>query len=148
MNNNTNQNRIAVLGQDVVHKNCSTLLTLSCLIYWLVTSIKCLGFPGGVVVKNPPANAGDLSSVPGLGRPPEVGNSHLLQYSSLEISWTKESSGLHGVSGVRYSWAHTHTHTHTLDLLDTICHISCMFYFWLPFISINDAFVTKMLIFI
>ena len=144
MNNNTNQNRIAVLGQYMVHKNCSMLLTLSCLIYWLVTSIKCLGFPGGVVVKNPPANAGDLSSVPGLGRPPEVGNSNPLQYSSLEISRTKESSGLHGVSGIRYNWARTHT----LDVLDTICHISCMFYFWLPFISINDAFVTKMLIFI
>ena len=26
-------------------------------------------FPGGPVVKNPPANAGDLGSIPGLGRP-------------------------------------------------------------------------------
>ena len=26
------------------------------------------GFPGGVVVKNPPANAGDTGSSPGLGR--------------------------------------------------------------------------------
>ena len=26
------------------------------------------GFPGGAVVKNPPANAGDMGSVPGLGR--------------------------------------------------------------------------------
>ena len=26
-----------------------------------------LGFPGGPVVKNPPANAGDMGSVPGLG---------------------------------------------------------------------------------
>ena len=25
-------------------------------------------FPGGVVVKNPPANAGDMGSSPGLGR--------------------------------------------------------------------------------
>ena len=29
---------------------------------------KILGFPGGAVVKNPPANAGDTSSSPGLGR--------------------------------------------------------------------------------
>ena len=31
------------------------------------------GFPGGSVVKNPPANAGDtgdVSSIPGLGRSP------------------------------------------------------------------------------
>ena len=27
-----------------------------------------LGFPGGAVVKNPPANAGDKGSSPGLGR--------------------------------------------------------------------------------
>ena len=25
-------------------------------------------FPGGPVVKNPPANAGDMGSIPGLGR--------------------------------------------------------------------------------
>ena len=30
---------------------------------------ECLGgFPGGTVVKNPPANAGDTGSSPGLGR--------------------------------------------------------------------------------
>ena len=138
MNNNTNQNRIAVSGQYVVHKNCSVLLILSCLIYWLVRSIKCLGFPGGTAVETPPANAGHVSSIPELGRPPEVGKSNLLQYSSLENSQTKESSGLHEGAGVRYDWAHTHTHTHThtppQDVLDTICHVSRMFYFWLPFI--------------
>ena len=31
-------------------------------------SILGLPFPGGVVIKNPPANAGDTSSIPGLGR--------------------------------------------------------------------------------
>ena len=29
---------------------------------------KILGFPGGAVVENPPANAGDTGSIPGLGR--------------------------------------------------------------------------------
>ena len=29
---------------------------------------KMLGFPGGAVVENPPANAGDTGSSPGLGR--------------------------------------------------------------------------------
>ena len=28
----------------------------------------CKGFPGGSGIKNPPANAGDTGSVPGLGR--------------------------------------------------------------------------------
>ena len=27
-----------------------------------------MGFPGGSVVKNPPASAGDTASIPGLGR--------------------------------------------------------------------------------
>ena len=30
--------------------------------------IRYWGFPGGTVVKNPPANAGHMGSIPGLGR--------------------------------------------------------------------------------
>ena len=50
---------------------------------------KCWGFPGGLVVKNPPANAGDtrnMGLIPGLGRSPEMGNGNPLQYSCLENS--------------------------------------------------------------
>ena len=43
-----------------------------------------MGFPGGVVVKNPLANAGDLGSIPGLRRSPGEGNGYPLQYSCLE----------------------------------------------------------------
>ena len=32
------------------------------------------GFPGGSMVKNPPANAGDLGSIPGSRRPPGGGH--------------------------------------------------------------------------
>ena len=42
-----------------------------------------MGFPGGSVLKNPPANAGDPSSVPGSGRSPGEGNGNPLQYSFL-----------------------------------------------------------------
>ena len=45
-----------------------------------------LGFPGGSVVKNPPANAGevgDAGSIPGLGRSLGGGNGNPLQYSCL-----------------------------------------------------------------
>ena len=45
-----------------------------------------MGFPGGSVVKNPPANAGDVGSVPGSGKAPEEGNGIPLQYSCLENS--------------------------------------------------------------
>ena len=40
-------------------------------------------FPGGSVVKNLPANARDVGSVPGLGRSPGGGNGNPLQYSYL-----------------------------------------------------------------
>ena len=35
-----------------------------------------MGFPGGSVVKNPPANAGDAGLILGSGRPPGEGDSH------------------------------------------------------------------------
>ena len=41
-------------------------------------------FPGGSVVKYPPANAGDVSLMPGLGRCLGEGNGNPLQYSCLE----------------------------------------------------------------
>ena len=41
------------------------------------------GFPGGLAVKNLPANAGDVGSIPGLGRSPGEGNGNPLQYSCL-----------------------------------------------------------------
>ena len=41
-------------------------------------------FPSGSVVKNRPANAGDVGSIPGLGRSPREGNGKLFQYSCLE----------------------------------------------------------------
>ena len=41
-------------------------------------------FPGGSVVKNPPANAGDMSSIPVFRRSPGDRNGNPLQYSYLE----------------------------------------------------------------
>ena len=42
-----------------------------------------LGFSGGSLVKNLPANAGDVGSNPGLGRSPGERNGNELQYSYL-----------------------------------------------------------------
>ena len=45
------------------------------------------GFPGGSVVEKILANAGnagDMGSIPGLGRSPGEGNGNPLQYSGLE----------------------------------------------------------------
>ena len=46
-----------------------------------------MDFPSGIVVKNPPTNAGDARDaglIPGSGRSPGVGNGTPLQYSCLE----------------------------------------------------------------
>ena len=42
------------------------------------------GFPGGSNRKEPACNAGDLGSIPGLGRSPREGNGNPLRYSGLE----------------------------------------------------------------
>ena len=42
-----------------------------------------LGFPGGSVVKNPPAGAGEAGLIPGSGRSPREEKSNPLQYSCL-----------------------------------------------------------------
>jgi len=43
-------------------------------------------FPGGSAVKNPPASAGDVSLIPGLGRSSGGRNGNPVQYSCLENS--------------------------------------------------------------
>ena len=43
-----------------------------------------MGSPGGSVVKNPPANAGNVGSIPASGRSPKEGNGNPIQYSCLE----------------------------------------------------------------
>ena len=45
-----------------------------------------MGFPGSSAGKELACNAGDLGSIPGLGRPRGEGNGYLLQYSGLENS--------------------------------------------------------------
>ena len=49
------------------------------------------GFPGGSVVKNPPANAGDVDSIPGSERSPRGWNSNPLQYSCLGNPMDREA---------------------------------------------------------
>ena len=60
----------------------------------------CWGFPGGSVVKNLPANAGDGGSIPGSGRSPGEGNGNPFQYSCLGNSMDGEAwpAIVHGVA--------------------------------------------------
>ena len=55
----------------------------------LEVGLTALGFPGGSAGKEPTCNAGDLGSIPGLGRSPGEegeGKGYPLQYSGLENS--------------------------------------------------------------
>ena len=51
-------------------------------------------FPGGSEDKPSAFNAGDLGSIPGLGRSPGEGNGNPLQYSCWKIPWMEEPDGL------------------------------------------------------
>ena len=62
-----------------------------------------MGFPGGAVVKNPPANAGDAGdsgSIPGLGISLGGGHGNPLQYSSLKNPMDRRAwrATVHGVA--------------------------------------------------
>ena len=61
-----------------------------------------MGFPAGAVVKNLPANAGDMrdmGSILGLGKSSGEGNGNPLQYSCLENSMDRRDW-----KGVARSW--------------------------------------------
>ena len=62
-----------------------------------------MGSPGGTVVKNPPASAGDTGvagSILGLGRSPGEGNGNPLQYSCLGNSMNRGAwwATVHGIA--------------------------------------------------
>ena len=70
-----------------------------------------MDFPGGSVVKNLPANAGDASSIPGSGRSPGGGTGNPFHYPCLENSmdrgaWQATSMG---------SQSQTRLSTHTVN---------------------------------
>ena len=64
------------------------------------------GFPGGSVVKNPPASAGHAGSIPGSGRSPGEGNGNPLQDSCLQSSMDRGARGarVQGVTKSRTEW--------------------------------------------
>ena len=71
-----------------------------------------LGFPCGSASKESACNAGDLDSIPGLGRSPGEGKGYPLQYSGLEnsmdciVHWVAKSltllSDFHSLTDVKY----------------------------------------------
>ena len=68
---------------------------------------KKVGFPGGSDGEESACNAGDLGSIPGLGRSPGEGNSNPLQYPCLENSmdWGAWRATVHRVTRVGHDLA-------------------------------------------
>ena len=83
-----------LLVQLKIDSNCSHLLLK-------------MDFPGGSMVKNLPANAGDTGSIPGSGRSPGRGRGNPVQYSCLENPMDSEAwwSTIHGVTRVGHNLA-------------------------------------------
>ena len=78
--------------------------------------IKCIvpkprGFPGGSAGKEFACNAGDLGSIPGLGRYPGEGKGYPLQYSGLKNSMDCIA---HGVTNSQTRLSNFHSLTHFL----------------------------------
>ena len=67
------------------------------------------GFPGGSVVKNPPANAEDATLISGLGRSLGKGNGNPLQYFFLGSPMDREALWA-TFPGVAQRGVHEHTH--------------------------------------
>ena len=82
---------------------------------WGCVSVVCRGFPARSAGKESACDAGDLASVPALGRPPGGGKGDPLQYSGLE-------SG--GSQRVGHDWAgFTHSLTLSRFMLSNNVHI-------------------------
>ena len=62
------------------------------------------GFPGGSVVKNLPANPGDLGLIPWSGRSLEKEMTTHSSVLAWEIPWTEEAGGLQSMG-----WQKSHT---------------------------------------
>ena len=78
------------------------LLFLHALIVLFLLSHRILGFPGSSDGKETACSAGDLGSIPGVGRSPGEGNGNPLQYSGLENP-TDRGAWRAAVSGVAKS---------------------------------------------
>ena len=96
------------------------------------------GFPGGS--EESACNAGDLGSIPRLGRSPGGGHANTLQYSCPGKSQRQRSLACyswwgHKESDMTEKLSHTHTHTHTKQ---TDGKLSCKIKIYLQSFKFNS----------
>ena len=105
-----------------VTSNCKPALSpLSLWVVWvsprvLVVLILCVGFPGSSLVKNLPASAGDMSSIPGSGGSPGGGHGTPFQYSCLENSTERGAGGPQSMDSQSWTRLTTRTHAFSCEL--------------------------------
>ena len=116
---------MAIFSRDRKNKLCSithrldkNVLAAKCKWFKIFTNAKKKiyiktkqGFPSGLVVKNPPANPGNMDLIPGSRRYPRDGNSNLPQYSCLgnpRGPWQLQATGSQRVGHDFRDWAHTY----------------------------------------
>ena len=81
-----------------------------------------------LVVKNPPDNAGDTGSIPGLGRSSGGGNGNPLQYSCLKNPTDRGAwlATVHRVAKSQTRLKQLSRHTHALlKCFHMLMHIAC-----------------------
>ena len=77
-----------------------------------------MDFPCGSTGKESACNAGDLASIPGLGRSPGEGKGYRLQYSGLENSMDCIVHGVFKELDMTERITHTHAHTVPVDCIE------------------------------
>ena len=101
-----------------------------------------LGFPGGSSNKESDCNAGDLGSIPGLGRSPGGGHGNPLQCSGLENPMDRGGwrTMVHGVTRVRHDWAAEKSAAHDGMFLPCVCVCVCaLSHVWLFGDPVDDS---------
>ena len=90
-------------------------INMQCLSNTIAITITTRGFPGGAVVKNPPANAGDGGPISGWGDPLEEGTAAAPLFLPGEFHEWRNLAGYHPWGNKESDTTeHAHTHTHPL----------------------------------
>ena len=106
-----------------LHIHCVLRITpLKSVAWYLSITLLWASSQAAQAVKKPAASAGDageVCSIPGLGRSPGAGNGSLLQYSFLELSMDRgaQRAAVHGVTKESDRTEHTLTHFHMWNLV-------------------------------
>lgn len=89
-----------------------------------------------LVVRNPPANAGDAGSIPGSGRSPEGGHGTHPNIPAWRIQWTEKPGGLQstGSQRARHDWSSL-ARTHAKDFYSQVFVIKWI-WVWIPNLSL------------